>query len=127
MYSTGIDLGGSWTKLGLVSVNGAMLAEERLPAIPGEPLPQVFRCLRQDLERMARAQHLPYPPPGGVGVGAAAIVDHRTGWPARSISLTRRRVEWVSARQPSWTTGPAGSSSPARSIWRIAICAARPR
>jgi len=79
MYSTGIDLGGSWTKLGLVSAAGGILAEERRPAIPGEPLPQVFRRLRCDLERMAGAQHLPYPPPGGVGVGAAAIVDHRTG------------------------------------------------
>jgi len=26
MYSTGIDLGGSWTKLGLVSATGGMLA-----------------------------------------------------------------------------------------------------
>jgi predicted NBD/HSP70 family sugar kinase len=80
MYSTGIDLGGSWTKLGLVSATGGMLAEERQPAVPGEPLPQVFRRLRRDLERMAGAQHLPYPPPGGVGIGAAAIVDHRSGW-----------------------------------------------
>src|ERR1019366_8384321 len=80
MYSTGIDLGGSWTKLGLVSASGAMLAEERQPAVPGEPLPQVFRRLRRDLARMGGALHLPSPPPGGVGIGAAAIVDHGAGW-----------------------------------------------
>ncbi len=80
MYSAGIDLGGSWTKLGLVSVSGGILAKERQPAIPGEPLPQLLGRLRRDLERMAGAEHLPYPPPAGVGVGAAAIVDHRTGW-----------------------------------------------
>src|ERR1035438_10189022 len=80
MYSAGIDLGGTWTKLGLVSVTGRILAEERQPANPGEPLPPLFRRLRQDLERMAGAQHLPYPPPSGVGVCAAAIVDQRTGW-----------------------------------------------
>lgn len=80
MYSAGIDLGGTSTKLGLVSVAGGILAEERQPAIPGEPLPQLFLRLRRDLERMTGAAHLPYPPPAGVGVGAAAIVDHRTGW-----------------------------------------------
>lgn len=80
MYSAGIDLGGSWTKMGLVSDAGGILAEARQPAVPGEPLPQLFRRLRLDLERMAGAQRVPYPPPAGVGVGAAAIVDHRTGW-----------------------------------------------
>jgi glucokinase len=80
MYSAGIDLGGSWTKSALVSVDGRILVERRQPAIVGEPLPQLFRRVRRDLEGMAVAENLPYPPPSGVGVCAAAIVDHRTGW-----------------------------------------------
>ncbi|MDR3718210.1 MAG: ROK family protein [Bryobacteraceae bacterium] len=79
-YSAGIDLGGTSTKVGLVSADGRILAEDRTPAIPGEPLPELFNRLRLNIAQMARAAHLPYPPPGGAGVGAAAIVDHRTGW-----------------------------------------------
>ena len=80
MYSAGIDVGGTASKFGLVSADGQMLAEGRQPANPGEPLPDLFGRLRRDLERMAVAQGLAYPPPGGVGVGVAAIVDHRSGW-----------------------------------------------
>ena len=80
MYSAGIDLGGSWTKTAVVSADGRIIAETRQPAIPGEALPLLFQGLRRVLESMAVEAHLPYPPPGGVGVGAAAIVDHQTGW-----------------------------------------------
>jgi glucokinase len=86
-YSAGIDLGGTSTKAGLVSADGRILVEERQPAIPGEPPLHLFKRLRQDLERMALAANLSYPPPGGAGVGVTGIVDHRTGWLKFSGSL----------------------------------------
>jgi glucokinase len=79
-YSAGIDLGGTASKLGLVSAGGQILAERRLPASAGEPLPALFGRLRRELEDMVLAQGLAYPPSGGAGVGVAAIVDHRRGW-----------------------------------------------
>ncbi len=88
MYSIGIDIGGTSVKAGLVSVDGRILAEERSPAIPREPLSETFRRLRQCIEKMTRNAHVPYPPKEGIGIGFAGIVDHRTGWLKLSGSLS---------------------------------------
>lgn len=66
--------------MGLISADGRLLAEERRHAEPGEPLPDLFRHVREDVDRLVSGQGLEYPPSGGIGIGAAAIVDHRTGW-----------------------------------------------
>jgi glucokinase len=80
MYSIGIDLGGTSTKLAAVTSSGEIRDRYQQPAVAGESLPHLFARLRPELERMAAGLRLPYPPPGGVGAGVAAIVDHQTGW-----------------------------------------------
>lgn len=80
MYSGGIDIGGTFVKTALVSVqDGRILADRRLPTTPEARPTEVVAGLRAVLAEMADAAGLPYPPPGGVGIGIPGVVDFQTG------------------------------------------------
>lgn len=79
MYSIGVDLGGTYTKLALVSPDGCLLASRRIAAHAGWSVEDAFREIRQEVEGMARERGVPFPAPGGCGIGVPGVVDHRTG------------------------------------------------
>lgn len=79
MYSAGIDLGGSSTKLALVASDGRMLTAAEAQPQPGDDPRSLFEIFARRLGQMATAQGLDFPPPGGVGVGIAGIVDPASG------------------------------------------------
>lgn len=79
VYSAGIDFGGTSTKLALVARDGRVCASRRLAGPPGGDLDRVFACVREALGAMAGEAGLPFPPPGGAGVGVAGIVDVASG------------------------------------------------
>lgn len=80
MYSAGIDIGGTFAKLALVSSDeGTILRDRRLPTVPGSAPAKVVEKLGAVLEEMACSASLPYPPPGGVGIGIPGVVDHQSG------------------------------------------------
>ncbi len=91
-YSVGIDLGGTFVKVALVSDEGHVLGFRRVPTTKGRPPKEMLLELRRLVEDMAREAALPYPPPGGVGIGIPAVVDHQTGQVSLSGPLGWRDV-----------------------------------
>ena len=93
MYSIGLDLGGTLSKVALVASDGRMLAHRRLPTAAGRAPAAVFAGLRNELEAMAREAGLPYPPPQGCGVGVPGVVEPNSGWLRLSGPLGWRDVD----------------------------------
>jgi glucokinase len=93
MYSAGIDLGGTFTKIALVASDGTILAQGRLPTVAHRSPAEAFAEVRIELEKMARATSVPYPPPGGCGIGAPGTVDYQSGRLGESGPLGWRNVE----------------------------------
>lgn len=72
-------MGGTLTKLALVSRDGRILAERRIPALAHRDPAQALREVRAEIEQMAASAGLAYPPPDGCGIGVPGVVDYRTG------------------------------------------------
>lgn len=83
-YSAGIDLGGTHTKLALVSEQGEILAFRKLPAALGRPPEAALAEAHEGLKKIAQETGLDYPPLHGCGIGTPGVVDHKTGWLAFS-------------------------------------------
>jgi glucokinase len=83
-YSAGIDLGGTHTKIALVSEQGAILAFRKLPAAVGRPPEAALAEAHEGLKKIAQEAGLAYPPPNGCGIGTPGVVDHKKGWLAFS-------------------------------------------
>jgi glucokinase len=79
-YSAGIDLGGTQTKIALVSAPGNVLVFRKLPCAAGRPPEAALAEARRGLEQIAQECGLAYPPPDGCGIGTPGVVDHQTGW-----------------------------------------------
>lgn len=79
-YSAGIDLGGTHTKIALVSEEGAILAFRKLPGVVGRSPEAVLAESDAELKKIARETGLAYPPPNGCGIGIPGVVDHKKGW-----------------------------------------------
>ena len=94
MYSIGIDIGGSFIKTALAGAEGQVLASATVPTRAEEGPAAMLAALRQNLEAMARAAGLPYPAPGGCGVGLPGVIDYHTGRVIFSGPLGWREVEF---------------------------------
>jgi glucokinase len=93
VYSIGVDLGGTLTKVAVVASDGRILGH-RQQASAHDRLPEVvFEDLRADLEVMARELGLLYPPPQGCGVGLPGVVDRASGWLRLSGPLAWEEIE----------------------------------
>ena len=93
MYSVGVDLGGTLTKVALVASDGRILAHRQESSASGGLATAVFEDLRVELEAMAKAEGLPYPPPQGCGVGLPGVVDRASGWLRLSGPLAWKEIE----------------------------------
>jgi len=80
MYGAGIDIGGTYTKIALVSPDGQVIKSNRVNTVPEAGAESAFIGLRPVVEEMSKAAGLPYPPPLGCGVGIPGTVDYKTGW-----------------------------------------------
>lgn len=75
VYSAGVDLGGTLTKVALVSLAWSILQIRRLPTVSqGHPKSAIAE-IANVLERMAEQSGIPFPPPGGIGIGIPGVVD----------------------------------------------------
>ncbi len=83
-YSAGIDLGGTHTKIAVVSEPGNILAFRKLPGEAGRPPDVALAEAREGLKKIAQETGLDYPPPHGCGIGTPGVVNHKTGWLAFS-------------------------------------------
>jgi glucokinase len=92
-YSAGIDLGGTHTKIALVSEKGDILAFGKLPGALGRPPEAALAEARDGLKRISQEIGLGYPPPNGCGIGTPGIVDHKKGWLAFSGHHGWRNVD----------------------------------
>jgi len=97
MHAVGIDIGGTLTKIALVSVDGHIIKSDRVNTVAEAGAERTFAALRPVIEAMSAAAGLPYPPPAGVGVGIAGTVNYRTGWltesgPLRWVNIPLRDV-----------------------------------
>lgn len=73
-YGVGVDIGGTYIKLGLVDARGRVVARRRLPTrARSGPLPALKRVARAVSELRAVRQA------GSLGVGVAGLVDHTNG------------------------------------------------
>lgn len=79
MYSIGIDLGGTLTKVALVAPDGEILAGQRLPTRAGRSAEETFAELAAAIRKMVSEAGLPYPPPGGCGLGIPASLEYPSG------------------------------------------------
>lgn len=78
-HSIGIDLGGTFTKLALVSQDGSVLARHRIPTETGCDAGVLFRNLAEALAVLSCNNGVPFPPALGCGIGVPGVVDYRTG------------------------------------------------
>lgn len=83
-YSAGIDLGGTHTKIAVVSERGEILAFRKLPGAVGRPPEAVLADAHEGLKKIAQETGLDYPPHHGCGIGTPGVVNHKTGWLAFS-------------------------------------------
>jgi len=95
MHAAGIDIGGTFTKIALVSQHGQIIKSDRVNTVAEAGAERTFVGLRPVIEEMSAAAGLPYPPPAGVGVGIPGTVDYRTGWltesgPLRWVNVSLR-------------------------------------
>ena len=87
MHAAGIDIGGTFTKIALVSPHGHIIKSDRVNTVAEAGAERTFVTLRPAIEEMSVAAGLPYPPPAGCGVGIPGTVDYRTGWLTESGPL----------------------------------------
>ncbi len=80
MHAAGIDIGGTFTKIALVSADGRIIKSDRVNTLPEAGVERTFAALRPAIEAMSAAAGLPYPPPAGCGVGIPGTVSYKTGW-----------------------------------------------
>lgn len=78
-FSAGIDLGGTFTKLALVDVDGNVLDRERTLSLTGSEARGLLEHVRKTLEEMCARTGLSYPPTEGCGIGVPGVVDFETG------------------------------------------------
>jgi len=78
-FSAGIDLGGTYTKLALVDLDGKILDRERTLSLTRSLPRELLTNLRGVLEEMCARTGLAYPPPEGCGIGMPGPVDYETG------------------------------------------------
>src|SRR3954447_23802243 len=78
-HSIGIDLGGTFTKLALVSQEGSVLAHHRIPTEAGSDAEHLFANLAEALMVLSATNGVPFPPALGCGIGVPGVVDYRTG------------------------------------------------
>ncbi|HWQ54921.1 MAG TPA: ROK family protein [Bryobacteraceae bacterium] len=79
MYSAGIDIGGTLTKLALVRTDGEVLGCETVPTRTATGPHVMLATMRASLEHLARAAKLAWPPPGGCGIGIPGVIDWNSG------------------------------------------------
>jgi glucokinase len=92
MHGAGIDIGGTLTKVALVSPDGSIIKSNRIDTVAEVGAERTFQALRPVLERMSVEAGLPYPPPAGCGVGIPGTVDYRSGWLTESGPLRWKNV-----------------------------------
>lgn len=80
MYSVGIDLGGTFSKVALVSPLGEIIEFRKLPTVAGREPQEALLHLRNAVEEMRSRHGLGWPPPRGAGLAVPAVIDHRTAW-----------------------------------------------
>jgi glucokinase len=80
MYTFGVDLGGTSTKLALVSSDGRILQDRRLRTVANQPPMDAIAEFRPVVEEMITSAGYRYPPPAGIGIGIPGVVDYRSGW-----------------------------------------------
>jgi len=78
-FSAGIDLGGTFTKLALLDVDGNILDRERTLSRTGSEARGLLKHARETLEEMCARSGLSYPPTEGCGIGMPGAVDYETG------------------------------------------------
>lgn len=78
-FSAGIDLGGTFTKLALVDLDGKILDREKIPSMLGASPEDLLGDVRRTLESMCSRTYLPYPPSEGCGIGLPGVVDYASG------------------------------------------------
>jgi glucokinase len=87
MHAAGIDIGGTLTKIALVSADGHIIKSDRVNTVAEAGAERSFAALRPAIEAMSVAAGLPYPPPAGCGVGIPGTVSYKTGWLTESGPL----------------------------------------
>jgi glucokinase len=78
-FSAGIDLGGTFTKLALMDLDGKILDRERTLSRTGSEARGLLEHVRETLEEMCTRTGVPYPPTEGCGIGVPGVVDYETG------------------------------------------------
>jgi glucokinase len=78
-FSAGIDLGGTFTKLALMDLDGKIVEREKTPSMIGASPQELLADVRRTLETMCARAHLPYPPTEGCGIGTPGVVDYPSG------------------------------------------------
>jgi glucokinase len=80
MFTFGVDLGGTSTKLALVSADGDILQSRRLPTVAHQRPLDAIAGFRPLVEEMITSAGYRYPSPVGIGIGIPGVVDYRSGW-----------------------------------------------
>lgn len=79
VYRIGVDLGGTWTKMAVVSSDGRILAHRRQASARGQDARLLLQQIRVDLEELTAATGSPYTPPGACGTGLPGMVEAFAG------------------------------------------------
>lgn len=92
MMRLGIDLGGTATKLGLVTDNGYISAVHAFPTPIQQGANEVMRQIAQQCDALCRENAVPVRQLGGIGFGAPGFVDRENATVLYSANLHFRNV-----------------------------------
>jgi glucokinase len=86
-YAIGVDVGASFTKVGLVEPGGRLMAQRVLPTEKEKGFQHFIRLLEDVVEQLLHEARLSEQQIKGLGIGLPAFLDREKGWIHQAINL----------------------------------------
>lgn len=97
MIYAGVDIGGTNIKIGLVDINGKIIADNSIKTEPYEDYKNTLEDIVKDIKLLCSQCGIDYHDIAGIGLGVPGVVDSRTGTVSYSANLGWRDVPIVHA------------------------------
>lgn len=95
MFYAGVDIGGTNIKIGLVDINGKIVADNSIKTRKENGYKGILEDIVEDIRSLCEKCGVDYHDIAGIGIGVPGVVDSRTGTVSYSANLGWRDVPIV--------------------------------